>query len=474
MLTVLKGSWALFLGMLLLMLGNGLQGTLLGVRGAIEGFSPFSMSIVMAGYFVGFLGGSHLAPQLIRRVGHVRVFAALASTSSACLLLYAIIPLPVAWFILRVIVGFCFSAVYVVAESWLNNTATNETRGKTLSIYLIVQMLGIVVSQGMLNVAAPEGFVLFIIGSVVMSLSFAPILLSVQPAPAFQTTKPMGLKKLFNISPLGSVGAFLLGGIFAAMFGMASVFGTEKGMSVVSISIFTSSIYMGGMLAQYPIGWMSDRMDRRQLIVAILVVGMVVCSFGALIGSSLFLLCSVAFVIGGVSNPLYSLYIAYTNDFLEHEDMAAASGGLIFINGLGAIVGPLIVGWMMSEFGANSFFIYIAVLMGVSAAYALYRMTQRASVAVEDTSSYAPISPSSSPVAADMAQEFAIEQAIEEEEEAEQRALEEEARRLAEQEQARLMAQEAKAEKKAQKKKKQDEEDEAHAKAVAAMSKNWF
>ena len=154
--------------------------------------------------------------------------------------------------------------------------------------------------------------------------------------------------------------------------------------------------------------------------------------------------------------------------------MAAASGGLIFINGLGAIVGPLIVGWMMSEFGANSFFIYIAVLMGVSAAYALYRMTQRASVAVEDTSSYAPISPSSSPVAADMAQEFAIEQAIEEEEEAEQRALEEEARRLAEQEQARLMAQEAKAEKKAQKKKKQDEEDEAHAKAVAAMSKNWF
>ena len=139
------------------------------------------------------------------------------------------------------------------------------------------------------------------------------------------------------------------------MFGMASVFGTEKGMSVVSISIFTSSIYMGGMLAQYPIGWMSDRMDRRQLIVAILVVGMVVCSFGALIGGSLFLLCAVAIVIGGVSNPLYSLYIAYTNDFLEHEDMAAASGGLIFINGLGAIVGPLIVGWMMSEFGANRF-----------------------------------------------------------------------------------------------------------------------
>jgi MFS family permease len=412
---VIKNSWALLFGMFLLMLGNGLQGTLLGVRGSIEGMSPQTMSWVMTGYFVGFLFGSQLTPNMIRRVGHVRVFAALGSLVSACLILYAAWTNPYFWFLLRIIVGFCFSGIYVVAESWLNDSSSNETRGQTLSAYLIVQMMGIVLAQAVLNFADPSGYMLFIIISVVVSLSFAPILLSVSPAPQFQTSKRMTLSQLWSISPLGVVGQFFLGAIFAALFGMASVYGTERGLTVKDISLFVAAIYFGGMILQYPIGWVSDRMDRRVLIFIVCSIG-TFFSFAANLSDSFIWLLIVAFIIGGVSNPLYSLYIAYTNDNLEHDDMASASGGLIFLTGIGAIFGPSIVGWLLDEYGAASYFWFIGSVMAIMGSYALYRMTQTSSTAVEDTNAYAPITPTSTPIAMELAQEYAIEMALEEEE----------------------------------------------------------
>ncbi len=410
---VLKNSWALLFGMFLLMLGNGVQGTLLGIRGSLEGFSAGSMSLIMSAYFIGFLFGSRLAPTMIRNVGHVRVFAALASFVSAALILYAALPNEYVWFLLRVLVGFCFSGIYVVAESWLNDSSTNETRGQALSAYLIVQMMGIVAAQWLLNFADVGGFILFIIISVAVSLSFAPILLSVSPAPMFQTTKPMSLRQLYVTSPLGVVGTFLLGGIFAALFGMTSVYGTEKGMSVGEISVFVGIIYVGGMLLQYPIGWVSDRMDRRLLIIAITFVGGLACILAFTSASNLTVLLVCSFIIGGVANPLYSLLLAYTNDFLDHDDMAAASGGLIFINGIGAIAGPLVVGWMMGMFGPDSFFLYIAVLLFLTSAYAFYRTFQRQAPSVEDTASYQPVFATASPVAVEVAQEWSIETELE-------------------------------------------------------------
>ena len=412
---VIKNSWALLFGMFLLMLGNGLQGTLLGVRGSIEGMSPQTMSWVMTGYFVGFLFGSQLTPNMIRRVGHVRVFAALGSLVSACLILYAAWTNPYFWFLLRIIVGFCFSGIYVVAESWLNDSSSNETRGQTLSAYLIVQMMGIVLAQAVLNFADPSGYMLFIIISVVVSLSFAPILLSVSPAPQFQTSKRMTLSQLWSISPLGVVGQFFLGAIFAALFGMASVYGTERGLTVKDISLFVAAIYFGGMILQYPIGWVSDRMDRRVLIFIVCSIG-TFFSFAANLSDNFIWLLIVAFIIGGVSNPLYSLYIAYTNDYLEHDDMASASGGLIFLTGIGAIFGPSIVGWLLDAYGAASYFWFIGSVMAIMGSYALYRMTQTSSTAVEDTNAYAPITPTSTPIAMEFAQEYAIEMALEEEE----------------------------------------------------------
>jgi len=411
MLQVLGTSWALLLGIGLLMVGNGVQGTLLGVRGAIEGFSTFEMSLVMSAYFVGFLGGSRLAPELIRRVGHVRVFAALGSLISAVLVLYPAMPDWIAWTLLRVVVGFCFSGVYVTAESWLNNASTNETRGQALSLYMIVQMLGIIAAQGLMNFADPAGFMLFIIPSVLVSLAFAPILLSITPAPVFDTTKAMSLGQLFRLSPLGCVGMFLIGGVFSALFGMASVWGTLAGLSVFEISLFVSSIFAGGLVLQYPIGWVSDRMDRRRLIAMIAAVCMLAALVPLALDLGLWGLLTVGFVVGGISNPLYALLLAHTGDFMQREDMAAASGGLLFINGLGAISGPLVVGWMMERAGPGGFFVLIAVLMGLIASYAVWRMTRRPAPAVEDTAPFTAVTPAASVVAVGAAAETGMEDA---------------------------------------------------------------
>ncbi|MGI9368667.1 MAG: MFS transporter [Ruegeria sp.] len=411
MIQVLSSAWALLLGMGLLMVGNGLQGTLLGVRGEIEGFSTLQMSFVMSAYFVGFLGGSRLAPDMIRRVGHVRVFAALASFISAVMIMYPMLTDPIAWSLGRVLIGFCFSGVYVTAESWLNNAASNENRGQALSLYMIVQMTGIVTAQALLLLGDPAGYETFVIASILVSVSFAPILLSISPTPAFDTTKPMTLRQLMQTSPLGCVGMFLLGGVFSAQFGMAAVYGARAGLSLAEISTFVAAFYVGALVLQYPLGWFSDRMDRRILILLVAAIGGIGAIFGMVFGVTFPVLLAAAFVIGGMSNPLYSLLIAHTNDYLDHEDMAAASGGMVFINGLGAIAGPVITGWLMGDavFGPPGFFLFISALMLVMAVYALYRMTQRASVPVDETGTMSPVYPTASPVALEVAQEVAIE-----------------------------------------------------------------
>ena len=410
MLQVLKSSWALLLGMLLLMVGNGLQSSLIGIRGAIEDFSTGSLAIITSAYFAGFLFGSRLAPEMIRRVGHVRVFAALGSFISAIIILYPTLTEEWAWILLRVAFGFCFSGVYVTAESWLNNSATNETRGKALSLYMIVQMVGIVSSQALLNVGDPGGFILFVIPSVLVSLAFAPILLSVTPTPAFETTKGMSLKELYTVSPTGIVGIFLVGMVFGALFGMASVYGTAAGMTVAEISIFVAAIFLGGMFLQYPIGWMSDRIDRRVLVFAAAVGGVIAGLLGWAFGTNFEVLLISAFIMGGVSNPLYALLIAYTNDYLEAEDMAAASGGLLFVNGTGAISGPILVGWFMSTLGPVGFWAYLVLVMLAMACYVAYRMTQRASLFADeddyDAVAYAPVLPTGTGVAVEAAAEY--------------------------------------------------------------------
>lgn len=410
MIGVLGNSWALFLGMFLLMIGNGMQGTLLGLRGSIEGFSAVEMSYVMSGYFAGFLFGSRLTPVMIRRVGHIRVFAALASFISAVLILYPTITDPIAWGLLRVAFGFCFCGVYVTAESWLNNASTNETRGQSLSVYTIVMMGGIVASQYVILLGDPSGFVLFVLPSVLVSVAVAPMLLSATPTPAFERTKPMSIAEAFRRSPLAAVGVFLTGSVFAAQFGMTAVYGTEAGLSNSQIAIFVSMFYIGGLLFQFPVGWISDRMDRRVLILA-LAVGGGVSAIGAFVFAGVFpLLLVTSFLIGGFSNPLYPLVIAYMNDYLEVDDMAAASGALLFINGLGAIAGPIVAGYTMNVFGPPMFWASIAVAMLSLAGYAAWRMQRRPTTQThEENVTYVPVTPIVTSVAMEAAQEQYVE-----------------------------------------------------------------
>jgi len=399
MLKVIYQSWPLLMGVMLLMVGNGVQGSLLGIRGANEGFTTFQLSVVMSSYFLGFLGGSRLAPEMIRRVGHVRVFAALGSLISAVLVLYPLLVDWQAWSLMRVLIGFCFSGIYVTSESWLNNTATNETRGQALSAYMIVQMLGIIASQGLLAMGDPNGFGLFIIPSVLVSLAFMPLLLADTPAPTYESTKPMSFRRLFVTSPLGCVGMLLTGGIFAAMFGMASVWGAKSALSIGQIAAFVAALYAGGLVFQYPVGWLSDRMDRRALVMWLSLIGAGVMFLATAVRLPFQADLVVALVLGGTINPLYSLLIAHTNDFLTKEEMPAASAGLIFLNGFGAIFGPLVAGWLMGVVGARGYFMVMAILFAALAGYAAWRMSRRAAPAT--ASAYSGLTPTASSLAVD-------------------------------------------------------------------------
>jgi len=411
MLKVLIAIWALLLGIVLIMLGNGMHFTLMGLRGDIEGFSATQLSVVTSGYFVGFLSGARLTPALIGRVGHVRVFAALGSFMSAGLIAFPLIAEPWAWTILRVIVGFCMSGIYVTAESWLNEASTNETRGKVLSAYMICQTLGIIGAQALLTLGDAATSALFIGASILVSLSFGPILLSANPAPRTEVSRPMTLRRLFRSSPLGTVGIFLLGSVYATQSGMAAVFGTQIGMTTPQIALFVAMLFGGALALQYPIGWLSDRIDRRKLIFGASVIGMSSCGLGWVTGGDLWLIMAAAFFAGGVTTPLYALFLAYTNDYLPPEDMPAASGGLVFTFGLGAILGPLAIGAAMEAFGPYAFWLGLGATFGVIALYALYRMTQRAVTPIEDTESYLGVLPTASPVAVEAASAWAVDQA---------------------------------------------------------------
>lgn len=403
---VLGAVWALLLGTVLIMTGNGMQATLMGVRGGIEGFSTFNLSVITSGYFVGFLAGSRMAPQLIRQVGHVRVFAALGSFMSAGLIAFPLLADPWVWSLLRVVLGFCMSGIYVTSESWLNNAASNATRGKVLGIYMIAQTLGGLLGQMMLNLASPGDFTLFVVASIVVSLAFAPILLSATPVPAAEKIRPMSLRRLYDVSPLGTVGLFLLGIVFTAQAGMGAVYGQAAGLTVSQIASFVSALIAGALITHLPIGWLSDRMDRRHLILAAAVAGGLACVVGGLAGGAFPVLMVAALGVGGVIAPLYSLLIAHVNDHLDFDDMPAASGGLVFVYGAGAMVGPLIVGQVMDQVGPAGFWMVTGASFAAVVGFALWRMLHRPA-GPADESSYVGTLPTGSFVAIETAQDVA-------------------------------------------------------------------
>ncbi|AVX03152.1 hypothetical protein MXMO3_00608 [Maritalea myrionectae] len=408
------GILPLLVGIFFIMLGNGMQFTLVGVRGDIEGFSASALAVVTSAYFGGFLLGARSAPIMIRRVGHVRAFAAVGSFMSAGLIALTLVVEPWAWIVLRVLIGFCMAGIYVTAESWLNAEATNQNRGQILSIYMIAQTLGVIGAQGLLALGDAATASLFIVASILVSISFGPILLSVSPTPAAEMSRPMPLSELFRGSPLGTVGIFFLGTIYATQAGMSPVYGARIGLSPPQVALLMAMLFTGPLLMQVPIGWISDRVDRRYVIFATSGLGAIFCLIGASISDNQPALLAIAFLSGGVTMPLYALLLAYVNDALPTEDMPAASGGLALTFGLGAILGPLAAGTVMQMFGSHMFWIMLATTCLFITLFALYRMTQRPITPPSETESYLGVVPSASPIAVEAAGQWATEQANEE------------------------------------------------------------
>lgn len=383
-------SWPLLLGIGLLMLGNGLQGSLVGIRASLEGFPSATTGFIMSGYYAGFLFGSYVTPKILGNVGHVRVFAALASLASSAALLYVVFVDPIVWGIMRLITGFSYAGLYIVCESWLNDVATNETRGQLLSVYMIIVMGGMALGQFFLNVADPGGFILFVLISVMVSLALIPLALTANPAPNFMQITRISIRKLYKISPLGVVGMTAQGVIAGAFYGMAAVYGDKIGLSIVQISTFISIVVLSGVILQWPIGKLSDIFDRRQVILVTTVLSGAAAILAMLAAESNLLLYFLlgAGLFGGFSIPLYSLCIAHTNDYLEPTDMVAASSGLMLVNGFGAVFGPIIVGQLMSTVGTYIFFGLIAAgHLGIGV-FALMRMVLNSPAPLENQSDF--------------------------------------------------------------------------------------
>jgi MFS family permease len=401
MTSVIKASWALLLGIALIMLGNGLQGTLLGLRATLEGFSVGVIGIVMSGYFAGFLLGSTLTPKVVGQVGHIRVFAALASLASASALIHAVFVDPWVWGAMRLVTGFSYAGLYVVAESWLNDRATNETRGQILSIYMIITLGGMGFGQLLLNVADPGGFGLFVLISVLVSVALVPISLTAAPAPAFAAPLPVGLRQLYRISPLGLLGICGVGVAQGMVFGMGAVYARSAGLSIAETSLFMGAILLGGVLLQWPIGWLSDIIDRRRVITAVtFAAAALAATAAALPEMPLPGLLAIACLFGGMNLPMYSLCNAHTNDFLAPAQMVGAGSALVLVSGVGATFGPMLAAVSITRLGPGGFFWMLGAVHAMIGLFALYRMARRSAMPLEEQGAFVAIPARTSPMAA--------------------------------------------------------------------------
>lgn len=390
--TTALSIWALLLGMGMLMLGNGMQGTLLGLRASAEGFTNTVTGLVMSSYFVGFIGGAILTPVIIRRVGHVRVFAAMASLTSVAIVVHALFVTPPIWGAMRMVTGFAFASLYIVTESWLNDRATNDVRGGLLSVYLVITFVAIAAGQLTVNLASPSGYDLFLLNAVILSLAAVPILLSQNTEPDHSAPDPLTLRQLYRISPLGTVGAFSTGMSQGAVFGMAAVFARGHDLSVFQVSLFMTALIAGGALLQWPIGRLSDRLDRRYVIIGVgllvALIAAVAIPVGRISDSGLVIM---GLLFGGTVLPLYGLYVAYTNDHLEPRQMVAASSSLYMAVAAGAVLGPTLTGWLMDVSGPDGFLWYFVVIHLAMVGFAVYRMTRSGTPGIGEQSPYAPV-----------------------------------------------------------------------------------
>ena len=380
-LNAIAQTWPLLLGMGVLMLGAGLQSTVLGVRASLEGFPTTVIGIVMSCYYFGYLLGTVTAPRLIHGVGHVRVFAALAAVASAATLLQAAYVHPVSWAALRMVTGLCFAGIYVVAESWINACATRENRSRLLASYMVVLYVGLGGAQFLLILSNPGSSVPFMLVSGLISVAVVPILLSSQSSPAVVVPRAVRLRELYRASPVGVAAATVAGVITSTIFSIGPVYARLKGLDTTSIATFMGISILAGVATQYPVGTLADRFGRRAVIAG-------VCALAAAFAASivafatmphaLFVVLAAGF--SGLVLTIYSLGISHVNDRLEPAQMVAASSALLLLNGSAAIVGPVLTSSLMGAYGASAFFVVQAGLTGALAIHCLWRTSRRGPV----------------------------------------------------------------------------------------------
>lgn len=367
------------------MLGAGLQGTLLGLRATLEGFPTPVTGIIMSCYYVGYLLGTSAAPRMIRRIGHIRVFAALAALASATILVQAAFVQPVTWAVMRFSTGVCLAGIYVVAESWLNDRASKTNRGRLLAVYMVVLYVGLGAAQFLLVLANPSTSTPFMLVSVLISLSMVPIAVSAQHVPEPAIPQKVGYGELYRNSPLGVVAVSASGMISAIIFAMGPVYARLSGLGNRGVATFMAVSILSAVLTQYPVGRLSDRTDRRTIIAAACTLATIVAAcivvFGAAMPRVLFLLLTGLF--SGFALTLYSLSVSHVNDKLEPAQMVAASSALLRLNGGAAAVGPVLAGSLMAAFGSPAYFATLGALTGMLTIYDLWRKARRKPVPPE-------------------------------------------------------------------------------------------
>ena len=377
--TALAATWTLLLGMALLMLGAGLQGTLVGLRASLEGFPTLLSGFMLAAYYLGYMAGSMMTPGLVNTVGHVRVFAALTSVASVLILLQGVFVAPLPWTLVRILFGFCFAGIYVVAESWLNGRVDNQHRGLLLSIYMLVCYGGLGLGQLLLNVADPRSTLLFILVSILISVAMVPMALTPASAPEITVPVRVSPRNLFRRSPLGVAGVAVAGAVSGCLFSLGALYADGKGFSTFEVSLFMAVAILAGCAAQLPIGRLSDRMDRRTVVIAVCLLA-AIGAIGAwwLADVSRLAFFAMIAAYGGTSLTLYSLSSAHVNDLVPDEEKLGASSTLILVNGAGAFIAPILVAGVMELAGNDTFLPLLAVMHVLLAGYALVRKTRRA------------------------------------------------------------------------------------------------
>lgn len=396
----MRSTGSLLLAILVLMCGSGVMGSLIALRLEDAGVAAPMIGFIASFYFLGLLAGSLQVPGLIRRIGHIRAFAAVVSLLAASTLIYPLWRNEELWMALRLINGFCLAGVYVCIESWLNSQADARTRGTVLAAYMIALYIGQSASQFLLNLTT-NPLLPFIAASIMMSLAALPVALTRMEAPALTDHGRLGPRELYAASPLGAVGVGMTGLMLAAFYALGAVYARRQGASVSTIALFMTSSMAGGVALQYPLGRLSDAIDRRLVIILSLAGTVVVAGALAFAQPDRIALLALGAAFGGLAYALYPLCVAHTNDRLATEQRVAASGGLVMVYSAGSLAGPLLGSAAMSAIGPGGLFAFIALCALSTLAFAVWRQLASAPVPGEEQQRWL-ILPRTSPVAAQL------------------------------------------------------------------------